>query len=152
MALVFEKLNLKGQKEILVLNAPGSFEPELTRLSGIIVHRNINEMAEITFALAFVTSQKEVETIAPTVAVKTKGDVTLWFAYPKQTSKRYRCDFNRDSGWSSLGAAGFECVRLVAIDEDWSAMRFRRVEFIKLMRRDPKRAQSFLGKRKIAGQ
>jgi len=30
-----------------------------------------------------------------------------------------------------LKALGFETVRAVAIDEDWSALRFRRVEFIK---------------------
>jgi len=27
--------------------------------------------------------------------------------------------------------AGFDSVRQVAIDEDWSALRFRRVEYIK---------------------
>jgi len=34
-----------------------------------------------------------------------------------------------------MGKAGFEPVRMVAIDEDWSALRFRRVEFIKTMNR-----------------
>ncbi len=34
-----------------------------------------------------------------------------------------------------MGKAGFEPVRMVAIDEDWSAVRFRRVEFIKTMNR-----------------
>ena len=34
-----------------------------------------------------------------------------------------------------MGDAGFEPVRMVAIDEDWSALRFRRVEFIKTMNR-----------------
>ena len=34
-----------------------------------------------------------------------------------------------------MGKAGFEGVRMVAIDEDWSAVRFRRVEFIKTMTR-----------------
>jgi len=36
----------------------------------------------------------------------------------------------------------------VAIDEDWSAVRFRRVEFIKTMTRD--RALTKQGKAKIA--
>jgi hypothetical protein len=31
--------------------------------------------------------------------------------------------------------ASFEPVGMVAIDEDWSALRFRRVEFIKTMNR-----------------
>lgn len=34
-----------------------------------------------------------------------------------------------------LGGNGFEPVRAVAIDEDWSALRFRKVEFIKKMTR-----------------
>jgi hypothetical protein len=33
---------------------------------------------------------------------------------------------------SARGArAGFDSVRQIAIDEDWSALRFRRVEYIK---------------------
>ena len=34
-----------------------------------------------------------------------------------------------------MGEAGFRAVRMVAIDEDWSALRFRRSEFIKNMTR-----------------
>ena len=43
----------------------------------------------------------------------------------------YRPEINRASGWSALAAAGFEGCRMVAIDEDWSAKRYRRREFIK---------------------
>ena len=56
-------------------------------------------------------------------------------AYPKGSSKKYQSQINRDHGWDALGHAGFEPVRLVAIDEDWSALRFRRLEFIKNMAR-----------------
>lgn len=59
------------------------------------------------------------------------GDAILWFAYPKGTSKKYKCEFNRDNGWDVIRAAGFDTVRAVAIDEDWSALRFRRKEFIR---------------------
>jgi len=150
MASVLEKLNYKGQTEILVINAPSSFESELARLTGVVVRRTVDDIAEISLSLAFVTQQKEVDTIARAVTAKAKGDAIVWFAYPKGTSKRYTCDFNRDTGWVVLGAAGFEGVRLIAIDEDWSAMRFRRAELIKSMRRDPKRAMSAAGKKKVA--
>ena len=73
-------------------------------------------------------------------------------AYPKSTSKKYKCEFNRDSGWPVLGAAGFEPVRMVAIDEDWSALRFRRVEHIKKMARNPEGAISTVGKRKASAR
>jgi hypothetical protein len=39
---------------------------------------------------------------------------------------------------------------MVAIDEDWSAARFRRVEFIKTMKRDSAYAMSKAGKARTA--
>ena len=39
---------------------------------------------------------------------------------------------------------------MVAIDEDWSALRFRRAEFIKAMKRDPSRAGSETGRARVA--
>ncbi len=72
----------------------------------------------------------------------------MWIAYPKGTSKRYACEFNRDTGWRALGRLGFEPVRQIAIDEDWSALRFRRADFIKSMTRAADRAISATGKAK----
>ncbi len=59
----------------------------------------------------------------------------VWFAYPKKSSKKYTSDITRDTGFSDLGSVGFEPVSIVSIDEDWSALRFRRVEHIKTMTR-----------------
>ena len=148
MTPLFKKLNLKDQQEILVLNPPKSFEAELKKLAGIKVLRKIPEAKDITFSLAFVTRQKEIDMNIRAIAGKAKGDAVVWFAYPKGTSKKYTCDFNRDTGWSEVGKAGFEGVRMVAIDEDWSAVRFRRAEFIKTMSRDKKHAMSRTGKKK----
>ena len=130
----FAKLNLKEQAEIVVLNAPASFEPELKSLKGVTVRRDAKG-GDIGFSLAFVMTQKEVDTLGPQVAKKAKGDAIVWFAYPKSSSKKYKSQINRDNGWAVMGTAGFEPVRMVAIDEDWSALRFRRVEFIKTMNR-----------------
>ena len=135
MPATFEKLNLKNHTGILVLNPPASFEPELAALHGVTVLRNLQPLDAIDFSLAFVTTQKEVDTLAKAIAKRAIGDVVVWFAYPKGTSRKYKSEINRDTGWQVLGQAGFEPVRAVAIDEDWSAIRFRRVEFIKTMTR-----------------
>jgi len=148
MPTVFEKLQLKDQKDIVVLNAPKSFEPELSRLKGVTVHRELKNVKETQFSLAFVMTQAEVDAAVKGVSARAKGDASVWFAYPKGSSKRYTSTINRDSGWASLGAAGFEPVRMIAIDEDWSAVRFRRAEFIKTMKRDAKWAMSEKGKAK----
>jgi hypothetical protein len=131
MTEIFEKLNLKDQQEILVLQAPESFLPELARLPVLTIHHHIESLPHIAFFLGFVTRQSEVDALAGPLAARALGDATVWFAYPKSTSKKYKCDFNRDTGWDALKALGFDSVRVVAIDEDWSALRFRRVEFIK---------------------
>ena len=150
MSPVFKKLNLKDQQEILVLNPPASFEPELKTLAGIKIYRDIKQIKAINFSLAFVQTQSEVDTITREISRKADGDAVVWFAYPKGSSKRYHCEFNRDTGWAALGKAGFEGVRMVAIDEDWSALRFRRAEFIKTMTRDRRWAMSKAGKKKTA--
>jgi hypothetical protein len=148
MATTFDKLNLKDQTQILVLNSPASFEPELATLRGVKIVRDAKSVDAINFSLVFVTQQKEVDALAKAIAKKATGDAVVWFAYPKGTSKKYKSEINRDSGWGELGKAGFECVRLVAIDEDWTASRFRRVEFIKTMTRDKKWSISKQGKSK----
>ena len=133
MGSVFEKLNLGSWQEIVVLHAPKSFEPELAKLPVITIHHHLESVAEAAFWLAFVTRKSEVEKLAPEIARRAKGDAIVWFAYPKGTSKKYTCDFNRDTGWTSLRKLGFDSVRAVAIDEDWTGIRFRRKEFIKRM-------------------
>jgi hypothetical protein len=131
MSSIFQKLNLKGQPGISVFNVPASFEAELAQLEGIKILRDAKKPAAVQFALAFVMQQNELDRLSKALADGSEGDALLWFAYPKGTSKRYACDFNRDTGWHVIRKAGFDTVRQVAIDEDWSALRFRRVEYVK---------------------
>ena len=131
MTSVFQKLNLKAHGEIAVFNVPASFEPELARLTEVKILRDPKKPAALQFALAFVRLQAELDRLSKALAAASEGDVLLWFAYPKGTSKRHTCEFNRDTGWHAIRRAGFDSVRQVAIDEDWTALRFRRVEFIK---------------------
>ena len=135
MSNVFAKLNLKDHKQIVVLDSPSSFESELVGLKGVEIIRDLKKAKRLTFSLAFVITQEQVNALAPAIARKAEGDAVIWFAYPKGTSKKYRSQINRDNGWNALGLEGFEPVRMVAIDEDWSAVRFRRAGFIKNMTR-----------------
>ncbi len=55
-------------------------------------------------------------------------------------------NISRDSGWQPLGDLGYEGVRQVAIDDDWSALRFRHVDSIATLKRESSRAMSKRGK------
>ena len=139
MTTIFQKLNLKAQREIVLFNSPASFEPELARLENVTILRNPKRPVAVQFALAFALQQGELDRLSKILAAATEGDALLWFAYPKGSSKRYTCEFNRDTGWQVIRGAGFDSVRQVAIDEDWSALRFRRLEYIKDSLRQGKR-------------
>jgi hypothetical protein len=102
MSSVFDKLNLKQQREILVVNAPPSFEPELLALKSVTVLRDPKKAKAIHFALAFATKQAEVDTLSEVLASKAEGDALLRFAYPKGTSKRYKCE-------STATQVGMQC-------------------------------------------
>ncbi len=151
VSALFDKLNLGRRTEVMVIDAPSSFDDELKRLDGIaIVHRDPKKIKAFDFVLAFVTKQRTLDATAKLVAKRAEGDAVVWFAYPKGSSKNYICEFNRDTGWAEMGKAGFESVRIVALDDDWSALRFRRVEFIRTMKRDAKRALTMTGRKRVA--
>jgi len=51
----------------------------------------------------------------------------LWIAYPKQSSG-IKTDVNRDILWQLSLQTGLRPVTQIAIDETWSALRFRPAE------------------------
>lgn len=136
MNAILKKLNYKAQEEIFVLNAPGSFQEEIKEIgASVTVKQKLPLKGARSFVLAFFTRQKDLESQVPKIVNMLEEDGVLWIAYPKKTSKKYACDFNRDSGWALLAALGFEPVRMIAIDEDWSALRFKKAGQIKTMTR-----------------
>lgn len=136
MDAIFKKLNYKEQAKVFVLNHPESFNENLKSIALTSdIKTKFRKTDEIEFLIAFVTKKAEIDQLIPKVAPLFKGDVTLWMIYPKKSSKRYQTDFNRDTGWEVLGVHDFEGVRMIAIDEDWSALRFRKVDYIKTMTR-----------------
>ena len=77
MSNVFKKLNLKDQIEILILDAPGTFEAEISTLEGVNVRRDADAGGEVGFALAFVTSQDGLDAAAPAIAAVAPGDAVV---------------------------------------------------------------------------
>lgn len=142
MTPLFKKLNLGTHESVLVLNAPKSFDAELAQLTGISILRERSSKSTSLFAIGFAVTQSELDQVSEKLSTLTVGDAIVWVAYPKGTSRRYRCEFNRNNGWHVLGNAGFEPVRQVAIDEDWTALRFRRAAHIRSLTRSNKMAVS----------
>jgi hypothetical protein len=132
MQTLLQKLNYKGQKRIVVFNAEKSFKlaPQ-KETKDIRIDNEIDLRYPYDFMIIFVRKSGEVEEITPVALHNLAVDGILWFCYPKKTSKKYSSDINRDHGWKALNDLEFYGIRLVNIDEDWSALRFRNIKYIK---------------------
>lgn len=136
MSPLFKKLNYKDQAAIVVLNAPEELWHDFQQTATNAVLKNdLSSIEEISFALVFVTQESEIVDFVNKSSSSLSNDTTLWMCYPKKSSKKYKSGINRDSGWEAMGQLGMEPVRQVAIDEDWSALRFRFVDNIKSLTR-----------------
>jgi hypothetical protein len=126
------KLNYKGQKRISIINAEEEFiNAIVSDLDDVIIDQKIDPRYPYEFIIIFVKSISEVDQAAPMTLHNLIADGILWFCYPKKSSKKYSSDLSRDFGWKVLNDAGLEGIRLVSIDKDWSAFRFRNKKYIK---------------------
>ena len=135
---LMKKLQLKGEALCLV-RLPGAldalFPPEAVR----------TELPPQGAAavLAFAETREELDGLISTVMPRLAPGAVVWFAYPKKSSRRYRSDITRDTGWEGLLPYDYEPVSQVALDEDWSALRFKPYRDIS----NPKRAGRMIARR-----
>ena len=80
--------------------------------------------------LLFINNLAEASQLVPEAMRTVKPDGLLWVAYPKGASG-VKTDVNRDRLWQALEPTGWRPVRQVALDDTWSAMRFRPAELVK---------------------
>jgi len=73
--------------------------------------------------VAFVRSKAELATLAVPAIEAARGDRLAWIAYPK--AGKLGTDLNRDILAAALTGEGVQPVRQIAIDDVWSALRFR---------------------------
>lgn len=129
---ILKKLRYGEQERIAVLNAQEEFRDRITGLlPDVQIDTEVNARYLYDFMIAFTPGSSEVEKLGPACIHNLSDDGKLWLAYPKGSSRRYKTDINRDRGWEIVTETGFRPVSQVAIDDDWSALRFRNSKYIK---------------------
>jgi len=81
------------------------------------------EAADADAVIAFARNKAELAVVAAPAIEAARQDRLAWVAYPK--AGKLGTDLNRDILAALLTAEGVQPVRQVAIDETWSALRFR---------------------------
>ena len=124
---LLEKLQLQDEKNLLIQGLPSSIEKQFIKLT---FSKNVTPLLKarkIDFALVFAVSQRQLVDILKDVIPALQEDAKFWIAYPKLTSK-IASDLSRDKNWDFVSDYGFEAVRMIALDNVWSAGRFKKPE------------------------
>ena len=108
------KMNLKDGMRVRVIAKPSGLD------LGDVVSTTA---AGADGVLLFVKTLAEVDAKASPFVAAAKEDRLAWLAYPK--AGQLGTDLNRDVLWKHLLKQGIQGVRQIAIDDVWSAVRFR---------------------------
>ncbi len=121
MSDVARKLLIKAGHRVGLVNPPAGYLDRLQPLpdgAGVVQSTRAVDVLQV-----FVQATADLRKMDPKVFQRVKPDAVLWVCYPK--GGKNSTDLNRDVLWKAMEKNGLVGVTLVAIDDTWSAMRFR---------------------------
>ncbi len=120
-AELLRKLQVKAGARLSLLNAPAGLAGALASLVRLV---RPDETCDA--ALAFCEGPEDVERLSRRALGALVPDGLLWFAYRKGDAAK-ASGLSRDVGWAALEKAGYRGVRMISIDDVWSAKRCREI-------------------------
>jgi hypothetical protein len=120
---VARKLGMNAGMRALIIAPPPGYLKLLTPLpDGLIVSSRAAGM--FPFVQVFATRLSDIRRFAQTLPKHAAPNALVWISYPKKAS-RASGDLSRDVIREAMNDTGWRAVSIVAIDEVWSALRFR---------------------------
>ncbi len=116
-----QRLQLKPGESVALINCPRALQRTL--LADVTPLRMIQDPGRADAVICFVIRLAELDEIASPFVEAARRDALAWLAYPK--GGKMGTDLNRDILGRTLTDKGIKPVRQVAIDDIWSALRFR---------------------------
>jgi hypothetical protein len=117
---VADKLFVQKAKTIAVINDG----PANAALVAELPAEKLVKKGAADLVIYFANSQMELEKQLPKVKERLEPKGALWVAYVKGTSK-LRSDLHRDTIREYGDSIGLTSVAMIAIDDDWSALRLK---------------------------
>jgi len=129
MSSTVKKLGSKSGMRALVLGAPSGYLNSLAPLPDRVeVSRNFSGAHD--FVQFFATWKTEITKSANKLLRSAAPGAVVWITYPKKTSG-VESDLSREEVWAAMGSTGWRPVSQIAIDDVWSALRFRPTQEVK---------------------
>jgi hypothetical protein len=125
-----KKLQIKPDSRWLLYNAPANYPDSLTPLpDGAEVV--FNTSGDFNGVQLFVTNSTQLVSDLKIIVPLLKEDTVFWIIYPKKNSG-IDTDLEMMSSWDSPTQYGLRPVASAAVNETWTALRFRPVGQSKL--------------------
>ncbi len=121
MSPLARKLLIKPGNRVALVNAPAGYAERLLPLPDGAQLVDLQRGLDVV--QVFAHDRADLQRAAGAFRSIREGGL-LWVCYPKG-GKKAGTDLNRDLLCQELGRTGLAGVTLVAVDETWSAMRFR---------------------------
>ena len=130
MNALAKKLQIKPNSRWLILNAPTGYPDSLSPLP---------DNAELAFSTEgnfngiqlFVTHSEQLGSELKVITPLLKPDSVFWIIYPKKNSG-IQTDLEMMSSWDTPAQYGLRPVASAAVNEVWTALRFKPVEAVKV--------------------
>ena len=120
---IARKLGLNPRMRALIIAPPPGYLKLLRpRPEGFRVSSKTG--AAYPFVQVFATRLSDINKFAKNLRKYAAPNALVWITYPKQTSK-LKGELSRDVIREAMNGPGWRAVSIVAIDEIWSALRFR---------------------------
>lgn len=117
-----QKLGIKAESRVALLDAPEGFEDELAPLPpGVRIVRRLPSQVDV--ALLFVTERRRLERRFPAVAAAVRPAGAFWVAWPKRSSK-VPTDLTEDVLREVGLPQGLVDNKVCAVTDVWSGLRF----------------------------
>ena len=120
---VAQKLLIREGQLVVLIDPPAGGAGLLGTLpEGVRIEPSASAEAEV--AIVFVRDRAALEAVWPAVGATLRPSTVLWLCYPKR-GHGVATDLTRDHGWAPVHASGYDPVTQIAIDDTWSALRWR---------------------------
>jgi len=123
MKPVGRKLGMNpGMRALIIAPPPGYLKLLAPLPDGLTV--SSRAAGNYPFVQVFATRLSEVRKLAEKLSKHAAPNALVWISYPKKTS-RAKGELSRDVIREAMRVVGWRAVSIVAIDQVWSALRFR---------------------------
>ncbi|MEN0052773.1 MAG: YdeI/OmpD-associated family protein [Mucilaginibacter sp.] len=130
MSVLAKKFLIKPNSRWLLFNAPANYPDSLSPLPDN-VEITFNAEGAFNGIQLFVTDSVALATDLQIISPLLKDDTILWIIYPKKNSG-IKTDLEMMGSWDATTKYGLRPVASAAVNEVWTALRFRPIDQVKV--------------------